>query len=120
MSRTTSGTEATDREREMRRLLAECEASGLSKAVFARRRKLNAGTFGWWSSEIRRRDARRARSRRAPRSEPPSVVDVVVREDAATPALFEVELGGGRRVRVPAGFAAEDLSRLLTVMEGQC
>lgn len=121
MSRTASGTGVTQREREMRQLLAECEDGGLSRAAFARRRKLNPGTFGWWSSEIRRRDARRARRGQASEVDAPSFVDVVVRRDEPAPVFFEIELSEGRRVRVPSGFAAEDLSsRLLTVVEGQC
>jgi hypothetical protein len=119
MSRTASGARVTQREREMRGLLAECERSGLSKSVFARKRKLNPGTFAWWSSEIRRREARRSR-KREPEAATPSFVDVVVRSDEPTPLVFEVEINGGRVVRIPAGFATEDLSRLLMVVEGRC
>jgi len=33
------------------------EASGETPAVFARRRGLNRGTFGWWRSKLRREGA---------------------------------------------------------------
>ena len=32
-------------------------------------------------------------------------------------ASIEIELGGGRRIRVAAGFAAEDLRRVLAVLD---
>ena len=120
MPRTTSGSRVTQREREMREFLAECERSGQSKAAFARKRKLNPATFAWWSAEIRRRDAERARKGASPVADGPAFVDVVVRENAPSAACFEVELGGGRLVRVPAGFAADDLSRLLSVVVERC
>jgi hypothetical protein len=120
MSRAGSRPRVTKREQGMRRFLAKCDGSGLSKAAFARKRKLNPGTFAWWSSEIRRRDAARRGRVPAPVASEPSFVDVVVRRDAPAPVFFEVELSADCLVRVPAGFAAEDLSRLLIVVEGRC
>lgn len=115
MSKSVSRSGVTPREREMRKLLARCKRSGLNRAEFARRQKLNPATVAWWASEIRRRDAARAS---AP-TPSPSFVDVVVRPEALA-ASFEVELAGGRVVRVPAGFVAEDLARLLSVVEKPC
>jgi hypothetical protein len=43
------------------------------------------------------------------------VVGVVRHREETEP--LEVVLGNGRRVRVPAGFAAEDLQRVLDVLE---
>jgi hypothetical protein len=49
-------------------------------------------------------------------------VRLVAPRGTARPAgePLEVVLGAGRSVRVPPGFAAEDLARVLAVLEGVC
>ncbi len=122
MSRTRSRLKGTPREQEMRALLATCEESDQSKAAFALRRKLQPETFAWWASEIRRRDAaRREKALGGAAAETtPSFVDVVVRRSELKALFFEIELGDGRRVSVPAGLSANDLARLLAVVNGGC
>ncbi len=120
MSRTRSRLKVTQRETEMRALLAECEESGQSKAVFARKRRLKPETFAWWSSEIRRRDAARREAAPTPSEGPPSFVEVVVEQSEPALLFFEIELGAGCQVRVPAGFSSEDLTRLLDVVGRRC
>jgi hypothetical protein len=49
---------------------------------------------------------------------PVRIVSSVVEKFCRTEAI-EVCLGDGRRVRVPGGFVAEDLARVLAVLEGR-
>lgn len=105
-------------ERFYRRLLAEQRRSGLSIRAFARARGVPAGTLSFWGHELRKRDmaARRDRRKRAAKSEfvPVSIVDaagVVASAMAGSPAEskpagggYEIELGSGRVLRVPADF----------------
>jgi len=81
-----------------------------SQAEIAERAGMSKQTFSWW--------CRRLRSE----SGPPSrfvAVDVAPERDVEA-AAFEVVLGGGRRVRVPRGFDALELSRLLVALEAPC
>ena len=98
-------------------LVREQESSGMSAKEFARSRGLSAATLYWWRSELGRRRAERGAPLRLAR----------VALEGPTPGLvtrggddFEVELAGGRRVRVPRDFDAGALRRLIAVLEGPC
>lgn len=87
--------------------------SGLGVAEFAQRRGLNASTMYWW----------RSRLRRAARREPQIVpVEIVGSRPAAVDAgrPFELDLAGGRRLRVPPHFDADELARLICAVERAC
>ena len=109
--------------------------SGLSCAEFAAEVGINPRTLTYWKwllgKEARgekrawpSRKGRRSRSRPAAvegaTPSPASVVAGLV-EVHATPrdARFELELGAGRRLRVPASFDATELRRLLDVLEAR-
>ena len=133
MGRADWGREPTAREHEVREILAAGERDGLSVRAMADRAGMPPGTLSWWRGDLRRRE----RLRRAPAvtslpAPPPSraasFVEVTVSPsvDAATARVgdaaaeseaepFEIELRGGRRVRVPAAFG---LSRLVRELEG--
>lgn len=101
-------------ERRWRALIGEQERSGLSVGEFARRRGVSRATLYWWRSQLSRRVGRR----RTPKL---VAVEVVGIEDGdASNGAFEVELTGGRRLRVPARFDAEALSRLIVAVERAC
>ena len=128
--------EATAREREMRRLAAAGEREGLTLRELAARAGMPAGTLAWWRSEIRRRDAVRAK-----REDKPVFIEVVasdehgaapgaqvaagggvtnsrahdIDEDGDALRVIEVELRGGRRLRVASGYG---LARLVREIEG--
>jgi hypothetical protein len=128
------GRERTAREREVRRLLSAGERDGLTLRETAARAGMPTGTLAWWTSEIRRRDAVRARD-----AAKPVFLEVVVPEareaeqdtharagsaevapdavDTAgdAPSAFEVELRGGRRLRVASSYG---LARLVREIEG--
>lgn len=116
--------EATVREREMRRLVAAGERDGLTVRECAARAGMAAGTLAWWRSEIVRRDAQRTKRDSEPefievvaapeRATEPSV-GLVTGEDGESLPAFELELRGGRRLRVAAGYG---LARLVREIEG--
>ncbi len=108
--------------------------SGLSCAEFAAELGVNARTLTYWKwmlnkearGEKRVWSARKTRVSREPRaaaSEPPrapAVVTGLVEVQAAPrDGRFELELGSGRRLRVPVCFDAADLRRLLDVLEAR-
>ena len=106
--------------------------SGLSCAEFAAELGINPRTLTYWKWMLNK-EARgekrvwRARKTRAPRelraSEPPrplaAVTGLVEVQGAPRDGRFELELGAGRRLRVPATFDAADLQRLLDVLEAR-
>lgn len=110
--------------------------SGLSAREFAAEIGVNAQTLAHWAWQLGRGEPRRASSaspRRRPRTiapvaAPPSPVawlEVVADEGgdrregvASTPAL-ELVLRADRMIRVPVGFDAESLRRLIAVVEGR-
>ena len=120
--------------------VARWRESGLSAREFAAEVGIKAGTLGWWSSRLRQggpgegatgphrpRKERTARTAPAASTAPPvkwvEVVGVeghtVQRDGAAAPMpVFELVVAG-RTIRVPAGFDAESLRRLLAVVEAR-
>jgi hypothetical protein len=105
----------TPRAREMRRLVAEQEASGLTVAEFAARRGMTAGTIFHWRHRFRGELGAAHR----PTLIPVRIVDAVDDESAIAPqtSTLVVELQGGRRIAVPHDFSADDLRRLIGVVE---
>ncbi len=121
------GRERTAREREVRELLAAGERGGLTLREMAEAAGMPAGTLAWWRSEIRRRDRLGASEAET------AFLEVVVAQEPgdSTAAVgcdgvrpvgasdeelppFELELRGGRRLRVPARFG---LARLVREIE---
>jgi hypothetical protein len=107
--------------------------SGLTCAEFAAEVGINPRTLTYWKwilgkeargekREYSRPRGRKSRVRRAidagAKPTAASIVDGIV-EVQAVPrdARFELELGAGRRLRVPASFDAAELRRLLEVLE---
>ncbi len=101
--------------------------SGLTTAEFAAEVGVNPRTLTYWKwllgkegrGEKRawpKRDNDRATRSKAPEiaAPTPGLIEIQV---AATSAWFEVELRGGQRLRIPAGFDAPTLCRLLDVLE---
>jgi hypothetical protein len=118
--------------------VARWRDSGLSAREFAAEVGVNAGTLGWWSSRLRRGEPAEAptgrrRSRRdraepaasaASTTAPVKWLEVVGEEEqfaergsaAAPMPVFELVVAG-RTIRVPVGFDADSLRRLITVVE---
>ena len=93
-------------------LLDEQAASGLSIAAFARERGLTT----WKLYTTARKRTRSKPNGKRPRAERESFVPVSIIGSAQA---FELDLGARGTLRVPAGFDAEDLRRLLEVV-GAC
>jgi transposase-like protein len=114
--------------------------SGLTTKEFAAQVGVNARTLTYWAwrvgrggRRIRPPKGRSAEARRGTAAEPVAWVEVVPTGGAATtaalaasvpdpargrvPPPFELELGPGRTIRVPAGFDADALKRLIAVVE---
>lgn len=104
--------------------------SGLTSAEFAAELGINPRTLMYWKwvlgKEARgekrewpsRKSVGRARRTLTRDAESkPELPELVEVHAAARDARFELELGAGRRIRVPASFDATELRRLLDVLE---
>jgi hypothetical protein len=98
---------------EVEQLVAEYEASGMSRSDFCRERGLALSTLGRY---------RRGRERRAPAcANPLLAVELSARSPASVAAAssaLTVVLRGGRRIEVGRGFDAGALEQLVRVLEG--
>jgi transposase-like protein len=98
----------TERSREMRRLFARWERSGLTLSEFARREDLVPATLYWWRRRLREAEGT------APAAVSFTEVSGVVA--AAGGRGFEVVLDGRTTVRVPERFDAAALRMLLETL----
>lgn len=93
------------REANARRVLRRWKASGLSQAAFCRRAGITTVTLGRWRREFGDGDG-------GPRG---GFVEVRLGPSAGS-AAYDLELASGRHLRIPAGFDAQELERLLAVL----
>jgi hypothetical protein len=132
----------SDRALYWRRLLSECEDSGLSQAEFCRRRGIQAGTLAWWKRRLRRTEDRGAerRNRRVSGPGHAGFVEVALRRSSdsvaaqrgwssraslapdhvATPDRYELVLPGGVGLRLPDDFDPERVARLVQALAAAC
>jgi hypothetical protein len=94
-------------------LLDELEQSGLSVAAFARDR----GVPTWRLYEGRRRRQRKAASDKSDSRPASQFLPIQLAPEPTSGEAFEVELRGGRTVRVPSGFDEACLRRLVRALE---
>lgn len=102
---------------EWSRRVGQWRRSGLTATEFGRRSGVNAGTLSHWAWRLgreRREEAPGAR-RTVGLEAPAALLEIVGAE--IRDGAFQIELGNGRRVRVPASFNAQALERLLGVLE---
>jgi transposase-like protein len=83
---------------EKRRLLAEWEASGLSKSVFAKQRGVSPNSLYRWHKALH----------------PAAFVEVLAARPAAP--VFVLRVRGAVQLEVPAGFDAAELRRLVDAL----
>ena len=88
--------------------------SGLTAKAFARMAGVNAGSLTHWAWRLGR-DAGRSGARAT--GARPAVALVEITAAGGTDERFELELGSGRRLRIPATFDPAALERLLAVLE---
>lgn len=113
----------TDRARHWQSLVREQERSGLTQAGFCRQRQINPGTFAWWRRKLRAAAMAEPASgnRPGPRSskkDPLRFMEVEVVGSGRK--RYEIELSGGRILRVPTDFDPERVTRLIQAVESAC
>jgi hypothetical protein len=116
------GSTTSPRARQMRRVLARWQRSGLTLREFGQQRRIPLSTLTWWR-QVFRRGGEQVDA--APKSAPPSdaVVFTEVARSAVRPTtipVLEVVLRSGHMVRVPAGADAETLKQVLQVLQITC
>jgi len=95
------------------KLVAEYEASGLTRDVFCQQRDLSVVTL----DKYRRRVQKWARSGTGPMVPVEVVLSTGSNCAARGSGVLVVESRGGRRIEVGRGFDAETLERLLTILD---
>ena len=97
---------------EIRSILQWHERSGLSLLAFARQQGLCYATLRRWRAV---REEAAPGPELSPQAAHPQFVAVEL-EPAARPGEFILEWSAGRSLRIPAGFAPDQLRRLLDVL----
>jgi transposase len=100
----------TPRGRRMLELIAEWERSGQTMQEFAAAHGMTRHAFGWWRSVLKRR------KRVPPAGAEKAIRLVEIERPGASEQSFEVRLGNGIVVCVPAGFDGRALAELMTVL----
>jgi hypothetical protein len=95
------------------KLVAEYEASGLTRDVFCQQRGLSVVTL----DKYRRRVQKWARSGTGPMLPVEMVLSTGSNCAARGYGVLVIELRSGRRIEVGRGFDAETLERLLTILD---
>lgn len=102
---------------EWRKRIERWKDSGLTAEQFAAELGINPRTLQFWQYKFRRAagagEPRAGMKRGAPK-DPLALVEV--HAAVTTAAGFELELGGNKRLRIPSGFDALALERLLVVL----
>ena len=98
---------------EVEKLVAEYEASGLTRDVFCQQRGLSVVTL----DKYRRRVQKWARSGAGPMLPVEVVLSTGSNRAARGYGVLVVESRSGRRIEVGCGFDAETLERLLTILD---
>jgi hypothetical protein len=103
-------------------LVRRWRRSGQTARAFAQSAGINAGTLAYWAWRLKREPtgrhggkAKRRRRRSGASLQDTSFVELIV--DRQEDARFLLELGDGRRLRIPAAFDADALKRLLTALQ---
>jgi hypothetical protein len=106
---------------EIEEILEGYRNSGHTQRVFAQEAGIGVSTLQLWLRQVRSK-RRVLRGKTSPGAKPPGISLLEV--DLAAPAmltgcpqLYEIELSGGARLRMAAGFADGDVRRLLALLK---
>ena len=116
------GSTTTARARQMRRVLARWERSGLVLREFGERHGIPLSTLTWWRQVFRRAGERLD----AARPSAPARNEVVFTEvprvtpGPIVPQVLEIVLRNGDVLRVPAGADIDTLQRVLQTLQTTC
>jgi hypothetical protein len=116
MLRSLEAAEMETRRAEWAERVGQWRRSGLTAKAFARVAGVNAGSLTHWAWRLGR-DARRAGAAARAAGTPPVAALVEITAAGGSDERFELELGSGRRLRIPAAFDPVALERLLAVLE---
>jgi hypothetical protein len=105
---------------EWRKRIERWKDSGLTAEQFAAEMGINAGTLQFWQYKLKRGVGSPGRRHAGTRSDAilSSLVEVRAPMSATVDTRFEIELGNGRRLRVPSNFEVDALRTMLAVLEG--
>ena len=113
------GSTTSVRARQMRRVLARWQRSGLTLREFGEKRGIPPSTQSWWRQVFRRAGAEAENGAAAENSvvftEVPKPVNL-----PKTPSVLEIVLATGHLVRVPAGADSETLQQVLQALQTTC
>jgi len=113
------GSTTSVRARQMRRVLARWQRSGLTLREFGEQRGIPLSTLAWWRRVFRHAGDEEVNGAAAENA----VVFTEVRKPAnvpGTPAVLEIVLHSGHLVRVPAGADTDTLQRVLQALRTTC
>ena len=113
------GSTTSVRAREMRRVLADWQGSGLTLREFGQQRGIPPSTLSWWRQVFRR--GGEEKMNRAPAAN--TVVFTEVPQPTKLPrtaSVLEIVLRSGHMVRVPAGADTDTLQRVLQALQTTC
>jgi hypothetical protein len=116
------GSTTSPRARQMRRMLARWERSGLTLREFGQQRGIPLSTLTWW-----RQVFRRAGEPVNPASKSTPASDAVLFTEVprpvtvpTTPPVLEIVLRNGHVLRVPTGADTDTLQRVLRALQTAC
>jgi hypothetical protein len=113
------GSTTSVRAREMRRVLADWQDSGLTLREFGEKRGIPVSTLSWWRRVVR--DASAEDGNRSSAENPVVFTEVPKPAKVSrTPAVLEIVLPSGHLVRVPAGADTATLRRVLQALRTTC
>jgi hypothetical protein len=113
------GSTTSVRARQMRRMLARWQRSGLTLREFGEQRGIPVSTLTWWRRVFRHAGDKEGNGAAAENG----VVFTEVPKPTngpRTPAVLEIVLHSGHLVRVPAGADTDTLQRVLQALQTRC
>ena len=113
------GSTTSVRARQMRRVLAGWQRSGLTLREFGEKRGIPPSTLSWWQRVFRRAGDEDGNGVAA--EHPVVFAEVPLPTNVArTSAVLEIVLHSGHLVRVPAGADTDTLQRVLQALQTTC
>ena len=113
------GSTTSVRARQMRRVLARWQGSGLTLREFGEKRGIPLSTLSWWRQVFRRAGEEEVNG--LPAKSPVVFTEVPKPVNLPrTPSVLEIVLPSGHLVRVPAGADSATLQRVLQALRATC
>jgi hypothetical protein len=115
------GSTTSRRARQLRRVLARWERSGLSLRDFGEQRGIPLSTLTWWRQVFRRAgEPVNVASQSVPASDAVVFTEVRPAIVPRIPPVLEIILRSGHVLRVPPGADTETLQRVLQALQAAC